>query len=189
MISFATLKGQYSLPSSEWLIYARLQRSLRSKHKQTPLHIKDGPLLAFIKLGPRKHKISTLYKHILICDSSTLHSRALWEKGLGDLTDVQWKQALTTPKFISKNCRHIGPIHKTKRNATDSAITSHTVSPELSPLCIRCKQVVGSLPHTPWACPKLQQYWSSILGSIATVIAMYVTMDPTLCLLGVKTVC
>ena len=61
----------------------------------------------------------------------------------------------------------------------------HTMGRADSAECLRCILGEGSFIHTIWRCPKIQTYWSLIVGELNTVLEFTVPMEPAYILLGI----
>ncbi len=60
----------------------------------------------------------------------------------------------------------------------------HKMNPQLSPICLKCKILIGTYTHCIWSCPKIQAYWMDALQDMQRIYGVVLQMDPLSLLLG-----
>ena len=59
-----------------------------------------------------------------------------------------------------------------------SNVKLHTIFPDTSPLCERCKQDEGTLTNLIWTCPKVHAYWALIFDYLSKAFDRVIAPDP-----------
>ena len=189
MASFHQLQQSHSLPASHFFRYLQIRNYVRSHiagYEHKPI---NTILSCLIRHNANsKGSISFLYSlllpHVTLSDTKI---KKAWEEELGvEITDDTWSAILAMISKSSINSRHrliqfkiVHRLHYTKSRL-------HTVYPNISPLCDKCKQDTGTLLHQLWLCPKLHAFWSLIFDYISKAYEKPIGPDQFLALFGLS---
>lgn len=110
--------------------------------------------------GAVSYFYSILLRHEVVDEAKTKQAREI-ELGL-EIDSDSWEEGLENIHTCSINVRHNLIQFKTLHRLYLSKVKLHSIFPEVSPFCNRCKVAEGSLTHTLWLCPKLQEYLENI---------------------------
>ena len=55
-------------------------------------------------------------------------------------------------------------------------------SPDIPDPCMKCLEERGTLFHCVWDCPKLKQYWKTILQTIADIVNVEAPSQARVCI-------
>lgn len=163
-MSFEQLKAKHSFPASHFFRYLQIRNFIKT-HITTLSEIPLHPTLErIIKITQgKKGAVSSLYQilfsHIEI---STGKQKSEWEVELGiPFSNDYWETCLLNINRCSINARHkliqfkiIHRLHYSKQKV-------NKMFPNISALCNKCKNQVGTLTHQLWTCPSLHLFWSS----------------------------
>lgn len=58
-------------------------------------------------------------------------------------------------------------------------------SPSIPDTCIKCLEEKGTLYHCVWECPKLNEYWKTVVEALSEVVGVKVPHQTKLCILGI----
>ena len=65
-----------------------------------------------------------------------------------------------------------------------SRMTGTKMDKQTSPLCIKCKQNIGTYIHCFWECHMISRFWSNVAQELSKMFSSKVTKDPGLFILG-----
>lgn len=185
---FLEFKEEYDIPNQSFFKYLQVRDALGTQFKERPVEWSEVTILRkIVYTNTSKGVISFIYDSIcdrVIKGNEELPCRRGWEKHLGDITNEQWKHIL-----------EIGPLSTLSPSQTVSYLMLlHRVykTPQKLLLygwrsdakCPRCSHPKGDLVHMMWRCPKLNRYWSKVIGKINKVFGIILAVNPKICLFG-----
>lgn len=186
LMSFEQLCNTYSLTKQDFFRFLQVRHYII--HNTTLINhpeLSDIEIMLFQQQN--KMSLSSFYKVLVrlsTCDTQRV--RSLWEKELSVTLDKEtWDSVWSNTKNISICTRTRAIQVKIIHRLHISPHRRHLFDPSLSPLCLKCKTVVGTLTHCFWSCYKLQRYWSDIVCELTSVFSMNIELDPVYLILGI----
>ena len=164
LMSFEQLKAKHNLPVSHFFRYLQVRNFIK-QHVSTLSEIPHHPALEKIKITPgKKGAVSSLYQILFSqIETSTELQRSGWESELGVPLSIEyWEKCLLNIHRCSINARHKLIQFKIIHRLHYSKLKVNKMYPNVSALCNKCKNQVGTLTHQFWTCPSLHSFWSSI---------------------------
>ena len=165
LMSFEQLKTKYNLPVSP-VRYLQIRNFIKT-HVSTLAGIPQHTALERImKILPgKKGAVSSLYQTIFSqIETNTEKQRSEWESELGVPLSIEyWETCLSNIHRCSINVRHKLIQFKIIHRLHYSKLKVNKMYPNVSALCNKCRNQVGTLTHQLWTCPSLHSFWSSIV--------------------------
>lgn len=187
LVSFQHLQQVFDLPASHFFRFLQIRNFIRThipQYEQKPQHT---TLDSIIRLTPgNRGTVSILYgilgAHQKVNTDKVKNS---WEQELGmELCPSVWEGVLDMIHGTSVNSRHSLLQFKVVHRLHFSKARLHSIYPNTSPLCDKCKQQTGTLTHQFWACPKLSLFWTLIFDYISKAFHKTIVPDPLLAIFG-----
>lgn len=161
---FADLQTQYKLAPSEGFRYLQISHAIDSALPKNTLIPDASPMEDALLLDPMHRKaISLTYRKLINNQiNPTTKLRATWEGELGDFTDEDWQDALSSPRVVAIPMRlpliQLKILHRVYYDAP----LLHRLGRRPDPLCLRRCNQTGTFLHIIWDCPYIQQYWTEV---------------------------
>ena len=140
-----------------------------------------------MKLNPgSKHLVSkfvSLFSKVSVL--STNHIKSAWEADLGtELSDEVWREGLEKIHLGSTNARLQLIQYKIMHRLHYSKVKLSKMYPDVSNICDRCNQGLGTLGHMFWLCPKIVSFWQQIFSWYSNVYDVQLDPDVVFILFG-----
>lgn len=182
LASFTELKSKYCLSQSSLFQYLQLKNFM----KDNIAHYENYTLLETLSLVPTSKKLIAKFANCFrLPIESSNPVKTAWENELKNkISEQQWKKALLQIHNCSINSRLRLIQFKVIHRFYYCKVSLHKFYPDVSPLCDKCKSAEGSLLHSFWECPLIQQFWSSIFFFYSAVYQRDIAPDRDMVLFG-----
>ena len=166
--SFQALQGEFGLADTDSYRYLQISHFLK-KSPQTSTALPWRAMLYFTNPTTNIKGISLFYnllnnKNIFIKTSNM----DTWERDIGaTFSDDQWQSALRSTFSATKSVNLWELSHKILVRWYLTPYRLSKFDPKISSLCWRNCGEVGTLHHTLWSCPSLNQLWVRIFNLIS----------------------
>lgn len=185
MMSFSQIVQKFNIPNKDLFRFFQIRDYIQKKTSLlTDFYSSDIEKRVFCSKG--EVSISTFYSILRECSCGEAEQLGrVWEEELGvEITAETWED-------ICDNAKKISVCNRTKALQLKILHRAHLTPDRLSkfktgvsPMCSKCKVNTGTFTHCFWTCPKLQAYWSDILGEMEKILKMELELDPVSFLLG-----
>ena len=185
--SFDDLKQQYDLPHTQFWRYLQVRHALQTifgSRLQSPKPA--DKLHTILKVFGRGHEAAKYYKMLMESggDGGVSALRLIWERDLGLSYDEQDLASICNYRIMSRDMR-VRLIKFKVLNRfywTPSRLFRFDLKDAAT--YWKCGMDEGTLVHTLWSCPRINQYWKKIHCYIANVIKRQYVLCPKLYILG-----
>ena len=87
-----------------------------------------------------------------------------------EIPDDIWEEALEYIHSCSNNTRHCLIQLKIIHRLHYSKVKIHSIFPNASSTCDKCRSSNATLLHSFFACPKVSTYWSEIFNALSKIL-------------------
>lgn len=186
--SFEQLKKTFNIKISDFFRYLQVRDFVKKQMSNFNVMTEHNVLEQInmfnpLNRGAVSYFYSILLKHEVVDEAKI---KQAWEIELGvEIDSDSWKEGLENIHTCSINVRHNLIQFQTLHRLYLSKVKLHSIFPEVSPFCNRCKVAEGSLTHIIWLCPKLQEYWENIFDCFSKAFKKNIEPCPLLAIIGI----
>ena len=189
LIEFNTLVEEWGLHRGQHLMYNTLRAILHKEwgeiRTELPMHDTIQYLYVMGRGSKLIHWLTVALRTQSFIQLTTLRGR--WETDRTcPFTDKEWEKIIESPTKIPRNSRFklIQCYIVQRAYLTPQKINKYYNRQDA--ICPRCREKDTDLLHMLWHCPKLQEYWSTILTHTAAYTSRHLETSWEGCILGLR---
>uniref|UniRef100_A0A803J2H9 Reverse transcriptase domain-containing protein n=1 Tax=Xenopus tropicalis TaxID=8364 RepID=A0A803J2H9_XENTR len=182
---YAQLKEEFNLQNHMLFRYLQLKHAFQIQFPREPPIITESTLERYLHRPNLLKPLSWFYA-ILLQGSfdSVNHIRLKWAQDFPQLDNEVWKDILEqiTETNIATRDRYIQVKFLNRVYLTPHRLAR--IYQGYPDVCVKCNVDQGNYIHVFWDCPKIQQYWTTILTFMGSSLGLPNIRTPEFCLLG-----
>lgn len=186
--SFQQLMEKFSVPKSHVFRYLQLRNFIGSNSGCFPLCPSRSLVDELMDYRTDTKKVlSKIYTLLSSHHETSLDElKQKWENDLNEnISNSVWQKAIQNIHSSSVSLRHAVVQFKVVHRLHWSKDKLSKIKPDLDSSCDRCKHTPATLLHAFWTCPRLCDYWQSILKAFSSICKKAVHPCPLTTLFGV----
>ena len=187
LMSFEMMQDSFGVPRNDFFAYLQMRHFINTDFK-LPV---DKPLLgplegSIVHCFNEKGLISYFYNTFLDFNKQNIDKvQEAWERDIQIEYDAEcWTECIQSSHttFISNRFKEMQYRILHRQHRTPQFLNK--IDPSRSPLCIKCKNGVGTYIHCFWECPKISRFWSCVAKELSSILKTKICKDPGLFILG-----
>lgn len=185
LMSYNQLCEKYDIPRKNFFKYLQLKHFLLSMHKQllsVSLKLSNG----LSHMGGRGQ--FSLFYELMLTHSTESSSKKMeaWIIHIKeDVQEADREGACFKAQTQSVNTKFKLLQYKWLMRIYLTPCRLNHIYPSVPDICVKCREAKGTLIHCLWECPKIHQFWKSVLHCIGLVVGREVPLRAKICLLGI----
>lgn len=187
--SFEEIAQRFNIPRSHFYRYLQIRSFISSDITQFPSQPPDTLLASINNVPSSRRKIGSICSLLMRESMTNLNSlKNEWEKDLGiDISESIWSKMVQGIHKSSICMKHAVMQFKIFHRLHWTKVKLSQFTPNIDPMCDRCRQAQATLIHMFWECPKISTFWKLIFDLLSKITDKSLGPSTPLAVLGVVT--
>uniref|UniRef100_A0A803JEC5 Reverse transcriptase domain-containing protein n=1 Tax=Xenopus tropicalis TaxID=8364 RepID=A0A803JEC5_XENTR len=165
--------------------YLQLRHAFQAQFQTLTPTLVSLDLEATLYQPQTKKLLSRIYTHLLATNVKPFErAYNLWTTAIPSLTLEHWEETTETCYEFLISIRDRLIQYKVLHQLYITPTKLHRFGKAPDDCCPRCKSPRADFIHLIWSCPPIAQFWTAVMDTISTVLALPNVINPTTCLLG-----